>query len=632
MLKQRFYIEGVEVTEPNNYAANEIELNFDKGETNAQLSVESYEMGVGDSGNPSDGERVARARLTNGTTGGLGVTEGLPFKIDLDTGGVPVTILDGYLDLWRAKYECGKITAQAVEQGKIDWLKSGRVEFSFEYLAEIGFITEADYVMVPYVINRAPATYEAVMGTITIFVIVGEITGQIQQILEMTAEAANPFEASVIARMVLRIIYIATLLLALIKLCIDVFNMLIQPVKYHAGMYIVDLIRIGCAYLGYTFASSYWQTYPYNKIYLLPHKFKTADNTDGIFAVVDGLLSPNKTSQKGYPGQGYTFGDLLQMIQTDYHSKIIVDGTTLRIEKQNYNLSVPSYVVPPIETTEFELNESDFFSNFLIKYQTDLNDKNTIKEYTGTSYQVQIAPISYANQKMILTKRLQTININFALGKRKTELSFVEKIFNAFFKTIGAIIDALVEVINAIIKVINRVIKLLNKIIRALDKIGIDIDFEIKPVRELEPPGFGDLIEDRIGMLKMENDYVYVPKLLMIDNNSDPRNNKLLPDNESVLSAKHLWDNFHFYKSFVPQTGNENGNQYYIYPLPKIPFTYSDFLTVRANNKIIDSDGNVGVIDSLKWNIDEQTATGQYRINRTYTTNLQETKFEPNGI
>lgn len=626
-------MDGVEVNEPNNYALNEIELNFDKGSDSAQLSIDSWELGVADAGNVNDAEIKARLHLTNGLTGGVGVGEGKPFTIYLEQNGVQLQLFDGYLDLWLAKYECGKITANAIEQGRVDWLQSGVAEFSFEYLESIGLITEANYILVPYVISTVPNYREAFMATITIFIVTGELFNQIDGILGMTIEANNPFEASAIARLVLRIIYIATLLIALIKLVIDVYNLIIQPIKYHACMRVNDLLSIGASYLGLTYSSSFLQASPLNNLVILPEKFQTKTNDDGIFKAIKGLFEKDKTGQKGYPGFGYTFADLINAMLLQFNAKVVMDGTNFKIERQDYNLSNTLYQIPAVERTEFTLNESDFFSNFVLKYATDINDRNTIQEYKGTLYQVQIVPINVTNNKMRLTKRLQTINVNFALGKRKTELTFPEKIFDAFFKVAGAIIDTLVNVLNAIIDVINGVIKILNKIIKILKNLGIDVGFEIPTIPNLDPPTFGDLIEDRIGMLKMETDFVNVPKMLLIANNSDARNNVLLPENESVLSAKYLWDNFHFIKSFVPQPGNLLGNQYYVYPLPKVPFVYNDYIKVKTDNRVIDTDGaRSGIINSLKWNIDAQTAEGTFKIRQTYTINLKEIKFEPSGV
>jgi len=630
---QRFYIDGVEVKNPLNYALNEIELNFDKGESKAQVSINSWDLGVGDSNDPTDGANIALARKNNGLTGGLGVTEGLPFKVDIDKAGTQLNIFDGYLDLWKARYKCGLVTAEAVEQGKMDWLKSGAADVSFEYLASIGLITEANYILVPYVIENPDAAKEVFMSTITVFMVSGELLNQILILNSLAIEAANPFEATAIARLVIQIVYTATLLVALVKLIIDTYNLIVQPVKYHATMLVNDLLTIGLNHIGLQFSSSFLQASPLNDLKILPEKYATKKNTDGIFQGVKGLFEKDKTNQIGYPSQGYTLADLLAAIQIQFHAKFVLDGTTLRIEKQNYNFSAARYQLRPVDDSEYFLNEDDFISNFFIEYATDLEDRNTIQEYLGTSYQVQVVPQSVLNKKMVLTKRLERISINFALAKRKTELTFAEKIFDAFFKIADATLTALIEVINFIIKVVNKVIRVLNKIIKALGKIGIDIEFELPEIPTLDTPSFGNLIEDRIGMMKMESDYVNVPKMLLTGNNTNARNNKLLADNETVLSAKYLWDNFHFLKSFVPQPGNELGNQYYVYPMPKDYFCWEDYQKVRADNKIISADGTEqGLIDSLKWNIDEQVATGQYRIQRTYTKNLIEIKTEPSGI
>ena len=63
-------------------------------------------------------------------------------------------------------------------------------------------------------------------------------------------------------------------------------------------------------------------------------------------------------------------------------------------------------------------------------------------------------------------------------------------------------------------------------------------------------------------------------------------------------------------------------NQYKIYEVSSVPFCFEDYEKVRNNNKIIDGEKE-GIIDSLTWNIYNQTADIKFRINEIYTKNLK---------
>ena len=117
-MRLKFYINGQEINEPNNYQELSIQLNFDKDRDTAQVSVNEWELGVGTVGSNADGANLAN----NHITGTSGVIEGLPFRIDVSAKGQTLTLFDGYFDMWDAVIECDKIIAPAIERGKVDWL------------------------------------------------------------------------------------------------------------------------------------------------------------------------------------------------------------------------------------------------------------------------------------------------------------------------------------------------------------------------------------------------------------------------------------------------------------------------------------------------------------------------------
>ncbi len=132
-------------------------------------------------------------------------------------------------------------------------------------------------------------------------------------------------------------------------------------------------------------------------------------------------------------------------------------------------------------------------------------------------------------------------------------------------------------------------------------------------------------------MMKIEYDMFTVDKCLILVAGSAAKFNKIHPNNAVYLSAKYLWDNFYFVNSFVPSSEFPNGAQYKIKQFEKVPFQFSDYEKVKANNRIYDASGNVAYVQSLKWNPFQQHADIVVRFSYIYAPNLVETKIQPDG-
>jgi len=134
-MRARFFINGEEVNEPNNYQELSIQLNFDSDNPNAVVSTNEWELGVGRRNTRTDLANVANNHITNGLTGNVGVFEGMPFVIRVEDGQQSNIVFDGFLDLSNALVSCDLVTAPAIEQKSIDWLNEVADSFTFEYLA-----------------------------------------------------------------------------------------------------------------------------------------------------------------------------------------------------------------------------------------------------------------------------------------------------------------------------------------------------------------------------------------------------------------------------------------------------------------------------------------------------------------
>lgn len=229
---------------------------------------------------------------------------------------------------------------------------------------------------------------------------------------------------------------------------------------------------------------------------------------------------------------------------------------------------------------------------------------------------------SVVNPKAKLGTGFHSIKLPFALGKKKTELSTTEKILRELYKQTQTALNQLIEVINKSIDLVNLAVMQIKKILKALRTLGIKINPNLPKIKRVEKVSIVDLIDNRIGMLKMESDYVQVSKVLFLDNNK-----KLTK--EHLLTAENIFRTFHSRRLFA----SENGSKPYQYVLQSandIPFNFQDFKYFLKNNAIFTSLGE-GEAISVEFNPETQTANIEYKIQVQYTNNIEVKYIEANG-
>lgn len=640
-MKQRYYINGAEVNEPLNYQELQLEINFDNDFAKETSSVEKWDIGVNDGRTGADGYRILKDIIDKGRLGiGAGVSEGVPFEIYLsDEAGDEYKIYDAFLNLWEAQVNDEKISCPSMEQGGIDWLSDVADSVTFEYLASIGKITKVNYIPVPYVINRKQNGVEIVTAIITLYVVVYQIVNCIQDIIQ-TINDYDIIYISAIIRVIAQLIYLTILVVTAINLTIDLFNYIVCPVKYHFGMYVKDLFEIGLNHFGLKLSSSILQQAPFNELLILPEKF----NLEEFDGQAGNVFSQTKLIDliAGYTnarGTGYykgTVGQLIRAMKSMFNARTLIIDGVYYFEKQDFKLNSPAWQIPDVDTNgAYEFNYEDYYSNITIDFQTDLSDRNTIQEYAGNSVQIIHKPVVVNNQKMVLARNYLPVTIPFARGARKTDLTWVEKRLEKFNKKVTTATKALSRIVDQIENAAKSIAKTINKIVKILKSLGIKSSFDLKL------PPFSTQIKGtlhnlkrkfdgtRIGMLMMEQDYIAVPKLLMVKSGAVARQNVLNSNNDVVLNAKYLWDNYHYYKSFVPVNGKHN--QHLIQSFDGVPFPFESYKQVRDKNYVLTPDGEEARLLSIKFDLENQTASGKYKVNKLYTNNLTLQVIEPDG-
>jgi len=285
------------------------------------------------------------------------VFEGVPFRIEVADSGVKRVLYDGYLDLSTGVFQCNQVTATAKERLSIDYINDIADSFTFEYLNtrlvvkdDVTIMPFSDrYVYIPYVISTVPSAQDAILAAVSLITMIIELQSALKAFISYLV-GLEAFAWEDLFKIILHVAYIAFLFATILKVTQDLFNAIIQPVKYHAGMKIKDLCIIGSEWMGFDFASeTILELDEFEDLVILPQKYNMEVNDEIDFlqgftdaanlALPTGVQLGDSLHQEE---QGYyngTFGQLLRDLKVMFNAKVIIEENPsgrpiLRLERR----------------------------------------------------------------------------------------------------------------------------------------------------------------------------------------------------------------------------------------------------------------------------------------------------------
>ena len=620
MLDIRYELNGEQCNPSNHQEGGILQLNFDHDNDSPTPSVSTNKWTF-----VNNDAKIINDLLDGGLNGRAGIHEGIIFDIILSDGTRSI-VFNKYLDCKASDcvISCNEVEVSSFDLGSIDWLNGGKADsVSFQWLQEeTNLLPRSLAIPMPYVLNSIPNYRDAIICSVSIFVMSQALYKAISDFDSTVAATGGFFTAAgEVLRFIVQLLYILTLIIAVLKLLNDLIKLIIQRVKYHACMYVLDQINAACIHLGLTFRSSILEAEGLNRTVILPEKIQTPVSKDDEDIL--GFHLFDREVQNGY--YNGTLGDLLRALKKIFKAKLVFEGSVLRLEKLSYKTANASvYTIPDIYQPKYTTNASKLISNYLLEFTVDYDDKNTIQQYDGTVLQVITQAVVENDKRRNLINNFERVTIPFALGKRKTELTGPEKSVRAFAPIADAIIGAGLAIARAFVIIANLFIGFINGVVKALNHIpGVKIEKVKATLPEVpDSPSIATIINDRIGMLQLETDIVTVPKIFILKEGATDRENKVDELTNTFYNARYLWDNHHNVVSHVPLGDRLNGDQWRQKKIENVPFTFDDLFKVMNNVPVFDSEGNEARIISLTWNYWDQLAKIEYEINKKFTNNL----------
>ena len=591
--REIFELEGVKIDNPINYKDISIELNYDLNDPHAEATISTNVWEL-----EGLGADMVNARFESGLKGGVGVGEGMAYTYSVQNDNGKDVILDAYLDLasFDASFKCGRVSVPSKIRGGTDWLEESADTAEYNILFSNGTITTADWVKVPYVLSTIPNNQDIAMLTISAFILTIEIIRAVKESGYLGAELSGVFTTlPAIAKLIFFIIYLAILIISLLKLISDLAMAIIQPTKYHTGMKLITLLEKGAEHLGMTFFSTIFENdEDWKNVIILPAKYRTF--RDPKDKKLFGSTKPRDESKGYFEG---SFGTLLRYLITFFNAKVNVVDNVISLERIDFNPSKVVYKLPSVKREAFGHNFEEWNKTYNLRFLIDESESNTVDTYKGTVTNVTPrAPV--VNNKDMTSYGGAPIEkvIQFARGVRKTELTAPEEFFNTIIGDFGPQLARAEKSLSAISR------------------------------KRFSSGGLSSLFGNRIGMLLLEKDYFTTTKFIMYKLGNTPVENNVSLNNAVKVNTEYIYDNFHFVNSGVPTDDNPNANQW-IREKARVGFCKEEFDLLK-NNNLFNAYGEVAKLESLKWNKYKGIADIVYRVNRLFLQ-VEETKNTPDG-
>jgi hypothetical protein len=125
-----------------------------------------------------------------------------------------------------------------------------------------------------------------------------------------------------------------------------------------------------------------------------------------------------------------TLGVLIDTMKSYFNADLAVNGSVVSLEPYT---QVPSITIDNTlniqskRANSYTFNTGEAWKRYLVKYQFDTSDLHTLNNYQKGQAEYSTEPINTVNPDLVTIKGLVSIDIPFAFGVRKNQLTYVEE-------------------------------------------------------------------------------------------------------------------------------------------------------------------------------------------------------------
>ena len=435
---------------------------------------------------------------------------------------------------------------------------------------------DSDFVNVDYVVIPDNQLSYFISLSLATFALSQELGKAIQEVQEGIADLvkatvpvgvppAPDWGAIAVAsiKLAARIAYALFITVALVQLITQLLNIIFPIIRQFKACTVRQLFVKGCQHLGVTVQSTLLDSL--DKLTILPVPLLEKDPS--LFAQLFAPMSLAYT--KGHPSARDTvptFGRLIEAIEDTLNAKSIVKDGVLRFEQEEYYEQNASQTIPQAFNDQAlilnnkKLNTEELFKRLVAVYAIDPTDVNTLDDTKKTVYEVGSEVITSPDPFLELIKGSDIVNIPFARGTRKSQLTFVEQAA----KVLASAVDLFTG------------------------------------------GSLAATVDARKNVLQVSSQYFTVTKLIWMNGT------KLHSNQNAFIGADVIVNTYHS-KRFI-----EN-NQKDVFEQMPIALTESEIFNILQNNYLNLNTGSVCEIKRIAWSEKLHKATVDYTVKRAST-------------
>jgi len=381
----------------------------------------------------------------------IGVFEGIPYRIEMGNS----VSLEYYIDLTDgATFRDFEIEVKIKKRKGYDDFWEQAQGTSFELMNERGVIFPI--IDIPYLIIRDNQLEVGITLSVSLYSMTDALITNIKDsatAITNVVEAVTPNVGippvpplgeiiTLVLKAVIQILYTIALLIAVLKLAQQMFELIFPKLRYYKGCTVKNLIETGCNHLGFTLNSTLLNELSQLTIMPVP----IIKEKKSIWDYIENDL--NFSFTKGYPSaqdSTPTLGNLIDFVERTFNSRTRVFNGEVQIERRDYweslttNSLLPALNLQDDRQSEFQFNTDEAWKRTYIHYLVDYADAHTVDFYDPTDAEYSTEALNVINQDLVTIKGLNDVAIPFALGVRKNKLNFIEKLAIEFFTTIDEV-------------------------------------------------------------------------------------------------------------------------------------------------------------------------------------------------
>lgn len=492
-------------------------------------------------------------------------------------------------------------------------------------LAYKGILQGSDFTNIPFIVKNRKTDLEKLQLLQQSFNVLKSIADEVHKILNIASDVPTLGSAAALINLTVTIAAIIQLFNQLFELFEQIQETFFPPIKYHIGLKPKTFIEKAVVnYMGYDAVEFGSHPAPISGI------------------PFDELMNQltwcgSKNQQKGYPSfiatqlnsfrdgvfnpsdNGYYLSQTIDILINQFRLRKAIINNVLHLRPENdpFWSNQSGFVLPDIKTEQIyaengtiSLNFDEVYANTTIDWSTDDTDKWTLddlideedEDSTGKIISVKtVESTTPTSNKRNVLNQGKSVNIPYALAVRNSP---IDDLFDIFGES-TQLLDDLKESIK------NR-----------LDQFATDLSTSFPQVSI-----FVESIQNRVGALKIENEFFSVPKQMLLVENSNGF--PTIPEDfADKIGAKALMLNYHSWDSFIPGQRNPNNPQQtaakYNYNGVKIPFGKEDFDTILNNAYFTTVNGKIGKFTRVAWNVMGDYSTVDYWIYENWMKNIEE--------